>query len=133
MNSTISGIPYSEIGSAACSAAVELDNLRLGRQEAPLTAVSKVADYFSAIIQDEMQDSSTILLVREALFEAGLMEKAVRGDKLLEADAEFVIGLRGVAADLETARRALTIVSNLRDFCLELSKTFSANAGELQS
>ena len=134
MNCTLDGTPYSEIGSTACSAANELDNLSLGCQEAPLTAVSKVADHLAEIFTDKVLDIYTLLIAQEVLSGFGLLSKDERNyARLLEVVAEIQISLRGIAVDPKTARRAPTILNNLRDLCLEFSRTFSNNAGSLRT
>ena len=134
MNSTIAGTSYVVIRDDALNAAIELDNLSLGCQEAPLTAVSKVADHLAEIFTDKVLDIYTLLIAQEVLSGFGLLSKDEKNyARLLEVVAEIQISLRGIAVDPKTARRAPTILNNLRDLCLEFSRTFSNNAGSLRT
>ena len=129
-----------DLASLACDAAIELDNLILGRSEA-LDAVHRLATTISEVLSSTAQtsaqiawlDPTTVVVMKRAIDDSIAPKTPVTTVPELVQEANKIkkrlIGLEGNTSSLKL--QDMKDIEQMRAFCLALSKRASAQGQPL--
>ena len=123
-----------DLPSIACQAAIELDDLILGRDQSS-ESIRRLIDRLSEAIPTSgrtttsgyLVDPTAAVVVNRAISEAGLVQPASKFAELVRDTEELTEQLRQVVANPESVRDAgQDSLRKLRTFCVALSRHASA-------
>ncbi len=142
LNGDLGAISSTRLGhdlpSVACQAAMELDNLILGRNSS-LRGVAELSNRLTEEVPDvpdlnsplSLVDPSTVVALHGTLQEACITGPSDNITDLTRRAGEIVQRLKTVSADPQAARSAdLEGLRKLKDFCLILSRRAAAASGD---
>jgi hypothetical protein len=141
-NADLGGINSAKLGhdlpSVACQAAIELDNLILGRTT-DLPSVTELSNRLTEEVPDvpdlnsplSLVDPSTVVALHGTLQEAPIIAPSDDIGDLTRRAGEIVRRLRAVSADPQAARaKDPEGLRKLKEFCLILSRRSAAATGD---
>ena len=113
-----------DLASLASQAAIELDDLLLGRRK-DLTAVGVLIDKIAACLpQGKPLDATTVVAVQRALIDTPGSKQTTTVSELQSSAAEMTARLSGLITESDV--NAPNLVEQLRSFCVALSKHSTA-------
>jgi hypothetical protein len=127
-----------DLASVACQAAIELDNLILGRVNT-LPSVAELSNRLTAEVPNvpdlnsplSLIDPATVVALHGTLQEACITAPSDDIADLTQRAGEIVRRLKAVSADPQGAKSAdLEELRKLKEFCLILSRRSAAASGE---
>ena len=113
-----------DLASLASQAAIELDDLLLGRRE-ELTAVAVLVDKIAAgLPEGKPLDATTVVAVQRALIDTPGSKQTTTVSELQSSAAEMTARLSGLITGVDV--KAPNVLEQLRSFCVALSKHSTA-------
>ncbi len=113
-----------DLASLASQAAIELDDLLLGRRK-DLTAVGVLVDKIAAgLPQGKPLDATTVVAVQRALIDTPGSKQTTTVSELQSSAAEMTARLSGLITESDV--KAPSLLEQLRSFCVALSKHSTA-------
>jgi hypothetical protein len=113
-----------DLASLASQAAIELDDLLLGRRK-DLTAVGVLVDKIAAgLPQGKPLDATTVVAVQRALIDTPGSKQTTTVSELQSSAAEMTARLSGLITESDV--KAPNLLEQLRSFCVALSKHSTA-------
>ena len=113
-----------DLASLASQAAIELDDLLLGRRK-DLTAVGVLVDKIAAgLPEGKPLDATTVVAVQRALIDTPGSKQTTTVSELQSSAAEMTARLSGLITESDV--KAPNLLEQLRSFCVALSKHSTA-------
>ena len=118
-----------DLEAVACDAAIELDNLILGRPQGA-ASIRRLAERLTKELPEasdlsslkHLVDPSTVIVLNEAIGELQGVGRPSAVQELTRAAGKVAQRLLAVSGDPEGSRRDIPSLEQLRGFCLALSK-----------
>jgi hypothetical protein len=115
-----------DLASLASQAAIELDDLFLGRRK-DLTAVGVLVDKIAAgLPEGKPLDATTVVAVQRALIDTPGSKQTTTVSELQSSAAEMTARLSGLINGGDVKPPAPDVLEQLRSFCVALSKHSTA-------